>query len=216
MRTSKIQNGRQGAPKWPTGSGKGSNPRLLAISSHFRKISFLIRALPLWEKVATEKKMEKMENGMENKGRNSGHYVVASRPPIGDRLQRRRSCQKTMTWTLDSPPLLKSLSFFLESKNDDFDSPPPFWHDVILFTVFFWGRPLVKSLCLPPIVMKRAAHKVSDHFSASNALLPDLKALFIAVDNAAVETIPNWFPLLIAANAKVGVCCMDFFKILPM
>ena len=34
--TCKIQNGRQGAPKWPTGSGKGSNPRLLAISSHFR------------------------------------------------------------------------------------------------------------------------------------------------------------------------------------
>ena len=32
----KIQNGRQGAPKWPTGSGKGSNPRLLAILSNFR------------------------------------------------------------------------------------------------------------------------------------------------------------------------------------
>ena len=31
----KIQNVRQGAPKWPTWSGKGSNPRLLAISSHF-------------------------------------------------------------------------------------------------------------------------------------------------------------------------------------
>ena len=43
----KIQNGRQGAPKWPTGSGKGSNSRLLAISSNFRLISFLIRALPL-------------------------------------------------------------------------------------------------------------------------------------------------------------------------
>ena len=32
---SKTQNGHQGAQKWPTGSGKGSNPRLLAISSHF-------------------------------------------------------------------------------------------------------------------------------------------------------------------------------------
>merc|ERR1712030_305998 len=31
-----IQNGRQGPPKWPTGSGKGSNPRLLAILSNFR------------------------------------------------------------------------------------------------------------------------------------------------------------------------------------
>ena len=45
IRGLEIQNGRQGAPKWPTGSGKGSNPRLLAISSHFRKISFLMRAL---------------------------------------------------------------------------------------------------------------------------------------------------------------------------
>ena len=35
--------------------------------------------------------MKKMENNEEN----SGHYVVASRPPNGDRLQRRRSCQKT-------------------------------------------------------------------------------------------------------------------------
>ena len=31
----KIQNGRQWPPKWPTGSGKGSNPRLLAILSNF-------------------------------------------------------------------------------------------------------------------------------------------------------------------------------------
>ena len=30
---------------------------------------------------------------MENNEENSGHYVVASRPPNGDRLQRRRSCQ---------------------------------------------------------------------------------------------------------------------------
>ena len=29
----------------------------------------------------------------ENNGGNSDHYVVASRPPKGDRLQRRRSCQ---------------------------------------------------------------------------------------------------------------------------
>ena len=27
-KTSKIKNGRQGAPKWPTGPGKGCNPRL--------------------------------------------------------------------------------------------------------------------------------------------------------------------------------------------
>ena len=53
-------------PKWltaglkmPMGSGKGSNPRLLAISSHFCYISFLIRALLLWEKFVTEKKKKK-------------------------------------------------------------------------------------------------------------------------------------------------------------
>ena len=27
MRTSKIKNGRQGVPKWPTGSGKGSTEK---------------------------------------------------------------------------------------------------------------------------------------------------------------------------------------------
>ena len=32
----KIQNGRQGAPKWPTGSGKGCTPRFLGILSNFR------------------------------------------------------------------------------------------------------------------------------------------------------------------------------------
>ena len=31
----KIQNGRQEAPKWLTGSGKGSNPRLLAAPNLF-------------------------------------------------------------------------------------------------------------------------------------------------------------------------------------
>ena len=30
---------------------------------------------------------------VENNDGNSGHYVIASRPPYGDRLQRRRSCQ---------------------------------------------------------------------------------------------------------------------------
>ena len=32
----KIQNGRQGAPKWRTGSGKVSTPRFLGILSNFR------------------------------------------------------------------------------------------------------------------------------------------------------------------------------------
>ena len=32
----KIQNGRQGAPEWRTGSGKVSTPRFLGILSNFR------------------------------------------------------------------------------------------------------------------------------------------------------------------------------------
>ena len=32
----KIQNGRQGAPKWPTGSGKVSTSRFLGVLSNFR------------------------------------------------------------------------------------------------------------------------------------------------------------------------------------
>ena len=32
----KIQNGRQGAPKWQTGSGKVSTPRFLGVLSNFR------------------------------------------------------------------------------------------------------------------------------------------------------------------------------------
>ena len=44
MRISKIQNGHQGASKWPTGSGKWSTPNFLGAPVNFRKISFLIRA----------------------------------------------------------------------------------------------------------------------------------------------------------------------------
>ena len=36
MRTSKIQNGHQGASKWPTGSGKWSTPRFLGAPVNFR------------------------------------------------------------------------------------------------------------------------------------------------------------------------------------
>ena len=41
-----------------------------------------------------EKKVKKKgKKRKENNSKNSGHYVVASRPHNGDRLQRRRSCQ---------------------------------------------------------------------------------------------------------------------------
>ena len=43
-----------GAPKWPWGSGNVSILKFLGAPANFRKISFLLRALHLWEKVATE------------------------------------------------------------------------------------------------------------------------------------------------------------------
>ena len=83
MRTSKIQNGRQGAPKWPTGSEKGSNLRLLGASINFRGISFLIQALLLWEKVATAEKNENFFAKMGEKSTkmgHSGHFRGMKRP----------------------------------------------------------------------------------------------------------------------------------------
>ena len=38
----KIQNGRQGAPKWQRGYGKVSTPRFLGVISNFCYICFLI------------------------------------------------------------------------------------------------------------------------------------------------------------------------------
>ena len=57
----KIQNGCQGAKKWPTGSGKWYTPRFLGAPVIFRKISFFIRALLLREKVTTEITGEKIK-----------------------------------------------------------------------------------------------------------------------------------------------------------
>ena len=71
MRTSKIQNGRQGAPKWPTGSGKGSTPRFWGAPVNFLEISFFDPSTPF---------MTKVDDG-ENKEKNvvfSGHCVIAS------------------------------------------------------------------------------------------------------------------------------------------
>ena len=52
MRTSKIPNGGQGTPKWPTGSEKGSASWFLGAPVHFREISVL-------RKVDNEEKKEK-------------------------------------------------------------------------------------------------------------------------------------------------------------
>ena len=53
-------------------------------------------------------KMEK-----ENNGENSGHYVVASRPPNGDRLQRRRSCQKSARFVGQCYQFIGNITHFL-------------------------------------------------------------------------------------------------------
>ena len=99
----KIQNGRQGAPKWQRGSGKVSTPRFVGVLSNFCKISFSIRALLLWIKVATEggrgggngEKREKTDE-------NSVHYVTASSlPPERGLLEAARSCKN------NEPTLLK-------------------------------------------------------------------------------------------------------------
>ena len=88
-----------GCPKMAEGSGKMSTPRFLGVLSNFRQISFLIRALLLWEKVATEETGKKNGKNGEKKGEkkkkentdeNSGHYVIASsRPPERRPLERR-------------------------------------------------------------------------------------------------------------------------------
>ena len=84
--TYKIQNGSQWATKWPTESGKGLIPRILGALINFRKISFLIWSLLLWEKVATEnrKKMRKKQWW-----KLPSTLVVAGQPPNSDRLQYR-------------------------------------------------------------------------------------------------------------------------------
>ena len=90
----KIQNGCQGAPKWRMGSGK--------VSSNFHWIRFLIWALLLWEKVATEENKKEKRGKKEKNDEKSGHHVIACRRPQhrtldhlkADRWNAARSCQK--------------------------------------------------------------------------------------------------------------------------
>ena len=55
----KIQNGRQGAPKWPT--EKVSTPRFLGVLSHFCKIRFFDQSTPSMRKVDDGEKKKKKE-----------------------------------------------------------------------------------------------------------------------------------------------------------
>ena len=63
----KIQNGRQGAPKWATGTGKGSIPRLLALSSNFLDPSNSEKKKKKKEEKKRRKKKEKQRRKKEEK-----------------------------------------------------------------------------------------------------------------------------------------------------
>ena len=59
------------------GSGKGSNPRLLGISSHFPKIGFFDPSTPSMRKGRDGENGKKMEwNGMENNDEHSGPLTL--------------------------------------------------------------------------------------------------------------------------------------------
>ena len=87
--TCKIQNGHQGVPKWPTGSGKVPTPRFLGVLSNFCWRSFLIRALLLWEKVATEEKTENKPGEKKEGGRKRMMKIVAPNVDASQPLERR-------------------------------------------------------------------------------------------------------------------------------
>merc|ERR1711954_296698 len=89
--TCKIQNGRQGAPKWQRGSGKvfGRSKQLLLNK-------FFDPSTPSMRKGRDEKKREKKR---EKTDENSGHYVIASsRPPERRPLERRTLAPKVGWW----------------------------------------------------------------------------------------------------------------------
>ena len=131
----KIQNCRQGAPKWQRGSGKVSTPRFLGVLSNFRQISFLIRALLLWQKVATKKKKAGEKNRKIKEKRLMEIMATMSLPavdhPIADRWNAAHSCQ--LPWyTITGPncpalwythsrveKILLSLCYFFGESNGD-------------------------------------------------------------------------------------------------
>ena len=76
----KIQNGPQGAKKWPTGSGKGSNPRSFDAPINFREI------------FSSDPRSCYMRKGCEKKEKNAEHFSPLTLLPVdhlnGDRLHR--------------------------------------------------------------------------------------------------------------------------------
>ena len=77
------------------GVWNGSNPRLLPISSHFRKISFWDPSIPSMRKVDDGEKRRRKKREREKNGGNSGPLTSLPVDGLnGDRLQRQSSCQK--------------------------------------------------------------------------------------------------------------------------
>ena len=60
IRTSKIHNCRQGAPKWQMASGRGSTSWFLDAPINFRQIGFLIRTAIPRETLTTEKNKQEL------------------------------------------------------------------------------------------------------------------------------------------------------------
>ena len=94
----KIQNGRQGAPKWRTGSGKVSTPKVFGHSKQLLLNKFFDPSTP---------SMRKGRNGgnngkkAEKNDENSGHYVIASsQPPEHRPLERRKLLPKDIIYFL--------------------------------------------------------------------------------------------------------------------
>ena len=74
----KIQNGHQGPPKWPTGSGNVSIPRFLGAPVNFHKIFFFDLSTP---------SMRKGDDG--ETGRKYRCFFWSVERPNADRLERR-------------------------------------------------------------------------------------------------------------------------------
>ena len=99
-----------------------STPKILGVPVNFRKISFLIRALLLWEKVATEEKKKREKQGKkrkekENTDENSGHYVIASSRPA-DRWNALCTGQNPPPYSdivIFQPPTLTHLTLYVYS-----------------------------------------------------------------------------------------------------
>ena len=99
----KIQNGRQGGPKWPMGSGKVST--VFGRSKQLLLNKFFDPSTPSMRKGRDGGKRGKKTGGKnkENTDENSGHYIIASsRPPERRPLEHRTLVPKMLTLKMGS------------------------------------------------------------------------------------------------------------------